>query len=484
MTSLTLDSLSYSEKSELRLLLEEKTARQASRNFPWYFPDDGPFRRELYGKHLGFFKAGATFRERGAICANRIGKTESLIGYEIVLHATGLYPDWWEGRRFTEPVLAWACGDTGKTLREIQQVKFLGPPGKMGTGLIPKNLIKKPWPRPGVPDAVEMIDVQHVSGGTSRIILKSYDQGIEAFYGTAPHVIGEDEEVPANIHFENVTRTMTSDGIVLTGFTPLKGLTDTVQIFEPDGQIIEGASPDGKRYLAAITWDDVPHLSKEVKDDMLLRFPPHLRDAKSKGIPQLGAGAIYPVEESKFVVEDFPIPKHWKKIYGLDVGWNCTAAAWMAINPDDGKTYVYSVHRQGEERPSGHAESIRARGDWILGEIDPASRGRSQDDGERLLQTYRDLGLKLVEANNAVEAGIYAIWEGLSNDQLKVFASCHELLKEIRTYRRDDKGRVVKSNDHVMDAWRYGYMGRAHAVQQPVIKTKIIHQQSTGFQWA
>lgn len=459
-----LASMSLAEKREALGLLEERAKRRANRNYSWYFPDEGPFRRDLYHKHTAFFEAGATFKVRAAICANRIGKTESLLGYESVLHATGDYPKWWKGRKFNHPVLIWACGDTGKTLREIMQVKYLGLPGKEGSGLIPKASIVKTWARSGVPDAVEMIDVMHISGTPSRIILKSYDQGLEAFFGTAPHVICEDEEVPANIHYENITRIMTSDGIILVGFTPLKGLSDTVQIFEPDGVIVEGPSKDGKQYLACITWDDVPHLSKELTDDMLSRFPPHLRDAKSKGIPSLGAGAIYPVEEEKYLVDDFPIPKHWKRIFGFDVGWNCTAAAWLCIDPETAVTYMYSEHKQGEERPSTHAEALRARGDWIPGEIDPASRGRSQADGKRLIDQYRDLGIKLAEANNAVEAGIYAVWEGLTSGQFKIFKSCNETRKEIRVYRRDEKGRIVKSNDHVMDAMRYAYMGKEHAV--------------------
>lgn len=453
------------QKEEKLALLEERARRKSQRNFSWYFPDTGPLRRELYHKHLGFFAAGAWCRVRAAICANRVGKTESLLGYESTLHATGLYPDWWIGRRFAHPVLIWACGDSGKTLREIMQVKYLGIPGREGSGLIPKDLIVKTYARSGVPDAVEMIDVLHVSGETSRIIMKSYDQGIEAFFGTAPHVICEDEEVPAAIHYENITRTMTSDGIVLVGFTPLKGLSDTVQIFEPDGVIEEGPSKDGKQYLAAITWDDVPHLSQEIKDDMLSRFPPHLRDAKSKGIPSLGAGAIYPVVEDNYLYDDFAIPKHWKRLFGFDVGWKCTAAAWLAIDPETGVTYFYSEHKQGEQLPSTHAEALKARGDWIPGEIDPAANGRSQADGKKLMDTYKALGIRLAQANNAVEAGIYAIWEGLTSGQLKIFRSCNEARKEIRVYRRDDKGRIVKSNDHLMDALRYGYIGRHHAVQ-------------------
>ena len=67
-----------------------------------------------------------------------------------------------------------------------------------------------------------------------------------------------------------------------------------------------------------------------------------------------------------------------------------------------------------------HAAAIKSRGDWVHGAIDSASRGRSQVDGEQLLQSYTDLGLHLSPADNAVESGIYDVWERRSTGRLKV----------------------------------------------------------------
>jgi len=169
----------------------------------------------------------------------------------------------------------------------------------------------------------------------------------------------------------------------------------------------------------------------------------------------LGAGAIYPVAESDIVVPDFQLPDFWPRAYGKDVGWNRTAAVWGAHDRDSDIVYLYSNHYRGQAEPSVHATSIKARGDWIPGAIDPASRGRSQKDGEQLLQNYVDLGLQLVTANNGVEAGIYQVWERMSTGRLKVFKSMHDWLNEYRIYRRDDKGQIVKKDDHAMDATRY-----------------------------
>jgi hypothetical protein len=86
------------------------------------------------------------------------------------------------------------------------------------------------------------------------------------------------------------------------------------------------------RFLVTATWDDVPHLTQEAKDELWSSIPPFQRDARSKGIPTLGAGAIYPISQEDLEVADFPIPDHWPRAFGLDVGWNRTAAIHGALD--------------------------------------------------------------------------------------------------------------------------------------------------------
>src|SRR4030095_9716058 len=79
-----------------------------------YFLPTGPHRRTLYPKHLEFFASGAAYRERAFIAGNRVGKTQAG-AFEMTLHLTGNYPDWWKGKRFSALVAAWAAGDCAKT---------------------------------------------------------------------------------------------------------------------------------------------------------------------------------------------------------------------------------------------------------------------------------------------------------------------------------------------------------------------------------
>lgn len=171
------------------------------------------------------------------MAANRVGKTEGCGAYETTLHATGLYPSWWPGKRFHKPVKAWAAGDTNKTVREIIQEKLLGPPGHWGTGMVPGDLVVHRTLKQGVADAIDTIFVRHVSGGTSRIGLKSYQEGRESFQGSEQDLIWLDEEPPEAIYTECVLRTMTTGGIVYVTFTPLSGLSEVVLSFLPNGQL-------------------------------------------------------------------------------------------------------------------------------------------------------------------------------------------------------------------------------------------------------
>jgi hypothetical protein len=209
------------------------------------------------------------------------------------------------------------------------------------------------------------------------------------------------------------------------------------------------------KFICVATWNDCGHLSEEAKQDLYNSLPPYQRDARSKGIPVLGAGQIYCVPESDYVVQDLDIPDHWPRCFACDIGWRVTAAVWAALNRDTDTLYIYAEHYRGEAEPVIHAEAIKARGAWIKGAIDPAARGRGQIDGRNLLDMYRDLGLDLIPAENSVETGIYEVLTRLSSGRLKVLRSCQNLLGEMRLYRRDEKGRITKERDHCCDALRY-----------------------------
>lgn len=435
----------------------------------WF--QEGPYSIDNCPRHKMFFDAGNKYRERMFLAANRAGKT--LAGaFETACHLTGRYPEWWTGRRFDHPIKAWAAGQTAQTTRDTVQKELLGPVNDFGSGTVPRELIISTSARSGTANAIDTALIRHVSGGESVLGFKSYDQDMKSYMGTARDWCWCDEEPPELIYNEMLFRTMTTKGSMIATFTPLHGLTPFIVSYHKTADKIAGsaitaeeAEEDleliklGKNRFRAIVragWDHAPWLGEEEKIQMLSNTPPHLRKSRSEGIPGIGSGNVYPLHLDDIVCEPFPIPAHWKRLYAMDVGWNKTAGLWMAVNPETDEAYLYAEYYQGQELPQVHAARFKEMSlGWINGVIDPASRGRSQADGQKLIQIYRQNGLRVREAKNEVEAGIHRVWERLSNGKLKVFRTLVNFKNEFMIYRRDLNGKIIKENDHLMDAMRY-----------------------------
>lgn len=457
MTDLSVALAKLPPEKAAALLAKVKQSLQKKHLYS-LFPDEGPLRRELYAKHVEFMAHGATKNERAFIAANRIGKTVCA-AFELSCHLLGYYPDWWTGRRFNRPIVAWACGEDAKAMRESIQPVLLGYPiSPMGTGTIPaESIVGDPTKRAGVPEGIDSLGIRHSSGGISRLVMKTFDQGRESYQGAKVDVVWFDEEPPSPIYSEGFTRTMATvpgeeNGVVMCTFTPLKGLSSVVQLYMPGGRIVN----EGSRWAIQATWSDVPHLSEEAKKAVLESYLPSERSARSQGIPQFGSGLIFPVPEEDITCAPFELPAWYRFAYGLDVGWNRTAAVWSARNPETDVVYLYHEYYRGQAEPAVHAQGIKAPGLWIPGVIDPSAAGAGkQRDGEGILSMYVAAGLNLTSADNRVEAGLYEVWSRLSSGRLKVFNTLSNWLNEFRIYRRDEKGKVVKDNDHLLDATRY-----------------------------
>lgn len=458
-----------------KLVQDYKERLEGSGIEKWFMPGT-PYGIDLCHKHRAFFDAGAEYKERIFLASNRSGKTISG-AFEMACHLTGEYPFWWIGKTFHEPINAWAMGSTARSTRDVVQSELLGPAGHWGSGMIPLEKLGTFGSLQGTPGGVDVIKIKHISGGWSTLGFKNYAQSLDAFMGYKLHVIWMDEEVPQDIYNESLMRTMTTDGIVYVTFTPLNGLTPFVVNFLSKSDYLAGSMPlalpddpdeaekeEDARFanlgrskaVVQAGWDDAPWLTEEAKKRMLDDTEPHLRAARSKGIPSMGSGNVYPVPFEEISITPFKIPNHYKRLYALDVGWNRTACLWAAQDPDTDTVYIYDEHYVGKQEPEMHAHAIRGRGDWITGVIDPASRGRSQVDGQQLMSIYKnEMGLKLFPAKNEVESGIATVWQMMSSGKLKVFSHLHHFASEYVVYRRNKDGKIIKEKDHLMDCLRY-----------------------------
>lgn len=480
--------------AEFEALGAEILRRRSRRRLYSYYPDEGPLRRELYRKHLEFFRAGAQYRERCAMAANRVGKTEGMGGYELTLHLTGRYPEWWDGWRADRPIKAWAAGKLKETTRDIIQAKLFGPVVTVrglrtfeGTGLIPGDDIGPITWRQGVPNLADTVLVRHwnnkVPDGWSRVSLKSYEQGRGSFEGTEQDVIWLDEEPPLEIYGECLIRTTTTRGRVMTTYTPLDGITEVVQEFMPG--LFSGPVPGAPgKYVVNAGWNDVPHIPEEDKSELLASTPKYLQKARSEGIPALGSGVIYPVADEDVKCKPFPIPEHWPRIAGMDFGWDHpTAVAWLAWDRETDAVYVYDVYRKAQEEVPIHASAIKSRGDWIPvawprdgmndTAVGPQLAGQYRDEDVAMLNDFaqfEETGIESTEDRTSkvsVEAGLQEILTRMATGRLRVFETCQDWFEEKAIYRRE-KGKIVKKVDDLMDAMRYAVMMLRFAIVKPI----------------
>lgn len=220
------------------------------------------------------------------------------------------------------------------------------------------------------------------------------------------------------------------------------------------------------KYVGMATWDDVPHLTAEQKAELLTGIPVYQREARTKGIPVLGSGRIFPVAEEAIATEPFAIPVHWPQIGGLDFGWDHpTAATRLAWDRDTDTVYVTAAYRVREATPIIHAAALKAWGDWLPWAWPHDGLQHDKGSGEALAELYRKQGLKMLperaqyegDRGSGVEAGLMDMLERMETGRWKVWRHLADWFEEFRLYHRQG-GVVVKEHDDLLSSSRYGLM--------------------------
>lgn len=452
--------------ADLLNLLEERNKRADGRRLRDYRP---------YGKQREFHRLGATVRERCLLAANQSGKSYAA-GAEVAYHVTGNYPDWWVGYRFDKPTAGWAASESMEVSRDAGQRILLGRATARGTGTIPRESIVEMARYPNVTDAISIAKIRHKSGGISQIIFKSYDQGRAKFQGDTVDFVWFDEEPPPEIYTEGLTRTNVNRRPVLITFTPLKGVTDVVMGF------MQAESGSKQKALVSMTLDDVDHYTAEEKIAIVESYPEHEREARTRGIPVMGSGRVFPIAESVITEGIIDIPSHWPRICGIDFGWeHPTACAWLAYDRDSDTVHVYDAYRQRERGPIIHAAAIKAKGRWIpCAWPHDGNNETAAGAGAALSRQYKDQGVNMLRdhathpvrrdgkgGGYSVEAGVMEMLSRMQTGRLKVASHLTEWFEEFRLYHRDD-GKIVKVRDDLLSATRYGLMMLRSAITEPV----------------
>ena len=436
-----------------------------------FFADEGPFAREHYAKHLEAMAATKLYKRCTIFGANRVGKSLGWC-YALACFLTGKYPDWWEGRVFNHAINAWAAGVSSTQVRDSLQRYLFGTREQPGGFVAAEDIQACSWGKDG---CLERVIVKHTSGGLSQCEFKTYAMNQERFQSATLHVALMDEEPKAGIYTEAVTRTATTGGLVLTGFTALKGVTPLIAHLLPEFADGEPTSPEvSGHWYTFVGWDDIPyaHLSLRDRHDTMAGYLPNEIDARTKGIPRLGSGKVWPVDERTFLVPAFDPPAHWPRLAIIDPGYNHpTAVLHFAYDMENDAIYAYGEYRQNMQHIEVHVGVVHKKGDWIPCIIDPA--GANQTDGERVYDAYtKALKNPCYKAEKGLTKGLQEVYDRMLDGRFFVMDTLRDWRGEFATYSRDEKGRIMdqteKHHFDLMACTRYGVVGIKHAKQRPI----------------
>lgn len=188
-------------------------------------------------------------------------------------------------------------------------------------------------------------------------------------------------------------------------------------------------------------------------------------------------GAVYP-EFKDCIIDPFPIPNNWLRIFGFDKGWTDeTCLCCGAIDSKKGICYIYDEYYVAQKPVTYHARRIK---EMVMGVpmyknivADPSVRNKNDRDGV----SYRDYfynisGLWLDEGNNSIFDGIERVRDFMYQGKLKIFSSCVNLKQEAQKYEwkksKDgiSKDEPVDKQNHLMDAMRYMVMALPYDLRE------------------
>ena len=226
------------------------------------------------------------------------------------------------------------------------------------------------------------------------------------------------------------------------------------------------------RIYTRMTQADAWHYDEETREALLAGYPAHQRRARAFGLPAIGEGAVFPIDDDRLMVDPFPIPPHWMEIGGLDFGWDHpTAGCRLVINMEAETFYVTQTYRKRQETPLYHCNALKGWGlhlpfAWGI----EGHQTKLSDNPESQAETFRKHGLRMLdqhatfdEGGVGVEQGVQKILELMQSDRFKVFSTCPDWFEEKNSYGRhksnDDAVAKIKSvHDDIMDAMRYAFI--------------------------
>ena len=436
-----------------------------------------------------FFKT--VNNRRGILAANRIGKTVSTC-YETAMHLTGIYPDWWEGHRFRKPITVMVAGEGWSQVALVLQQELLGSPDikmrdNLGTGAIPRSCIIQDTMRSDGANAIG-IEIRHTSGGKSYLLFANYTQEVRQLQGFKLDLAVFDEQPPDDFFSEIVTRTATTQGMILCSFTPLKGLNGLVSKF--------WNREEGYDYIR-VSWDDVPEhdlwgepfLLNTTRRQLERDYLPHEREARMQGRPIMGKGAVFQLREWPTYQSGnikFQEMSNIQRVIALDLGLvnDKTVISLMYWDPYEKSAWLHKqIVVQGVEEaiPTQYISHLlrpEVYGTPIVLPADASTPGRYTMSSTSIRELFVQYELNVIDrpimnppdpqgrVTNHKSYGINQMRQMLEVGSLMVNENCVDFLREASNYYVDTQGRFSDPDDCI-DSARYALLACLQGICEP-----------------
>jgi len=428
---------------------------------------------------------------RGILAANRIGKTVSTC-YETAMHLTGIYPDWWEGHRFRKPITCMVAGEGWSQVALVLQQELLGSPDiklrdALGTGAIPKSCIVTDTMRGDGANAIG-IEIKHSSGGKSYLLFANYTQEVRQLQGFKLDLAVFDEQPPDDFFSEIVTRTATTQGMILCSFTPLKGLNGLVSKF--------WNREEGYNYIR-VAWDDVPEydlwgepfLLNTTRRQLERDYLPHEREARMQGRPIMGKGAVFQLRDwptYRSGAINFAEMLNVQRVIALDLGLvnDKTVISLMYWDPYERTAWLHKqIVVQGVEEavPTQYINHLlrpEVYGTPIVLPADASTPGRYTMSASSIRELFESYELNVIDraimnppnsqgrVTNHKSYGINQMRQMLEVGSLMVNENCVDFLRESSNYYVDQQGRFSDPDDCI-DSARYALLACLQGIAEP-----------------
>lgn len=240
----------------------------------------------------------------------------------------------------------------------------------------------------------------------------------------------------------------------------------------------------GLLYLQQATWEDAPHLTEEAKRKLLAGVPKWQHDMRSKGLPVIGSGAVFPYMDEEITINDVILQDSWHMVAGIDFGKQAdpSVICFSAYDPVANKYYIVDEIYLDEDRsPKAIADAIKNSpfpNVWAVlphdawGEASETAANQLKHYGVNVFpEPFRNptetrLGIDVLNKKGSInhkamiEPGLQTMRFMFDENLLKVSRHCHHWLKEKRAYFYKPNNGIQETTgaDHCIDASRYAVM--------------------------